>query len=182
MSQNSEPIKRSNLYHLEPIGIGTAYVEGLSSYIGRLANAHCVSARVLVTKFFNLRLEGYLSTLNGNRSLTPDFITQIEQQTMITGLSRTTMLAWVHILAQYDLFKKFRTWCPLCYSDWSNAHQPIYDPLIWSLGVISHCPIHHQPLRDICPNPNCHKQIRKYDTPLPGTAHIATNGLVQMNT
>ena len=37
--------KRSRLYHLEPIAIGTTYVEGLISYVCRLAEAHCVSPR-----------------------------------------------------------------------------------------------------------------------------------------
>jgi len=35
--------KRSRLYHLEPIAIGTAYIEGLISYVCRLAEDHCVS-------------------------------------------------------------------------------------------------------------------------------------------
>jgi hypothetical protein len=41
---------RSRLYHLEPIAIGTAYVEGLISYICRLAEAHCVSPGVLTNQ------------------------------------------------------------------------------------------------------------------------------------
>ena len=39
---------RSRLYHLEPIGIGTPLVESLTSYISRLAEAHCVSPKSLV--------------------------------------------------------------------------------------------------------------------------------------
>jgi hypothetical protein len=42
--------KRSRLYHLEPIAISTPYVEGLISYICRLAEAHCVSPGVLIKK------------------------------------------------------------------------------------------------------------------------------------
>lgn len=38
---------RSRLYHLEPIAVGTAYVEGLISYLCRLAEAHCVSPATL---------------------------------------------------------------------------------------------------------------------------------------
>ena len=34
---------RSRLYRLEPIGIGTPWVEGLTSYVMRLAVAHAVS-------------------------------------------------------------------------------------------------------------------------------------------
>lgn len=39
--------KRSRLYYLEPISINTAYVEGLISYVCRLAEAHCVSPGIL---------------------------------------------------------------------------------------------------------------------------------------
>lgn len=39
--------ERSRLYHLEPIAIGTAHVEGLISYVCRLAEAHCVSPGIL---------------------------------------------------------------------------------------------------------------------------------------
>ncbi len=40
--------KRSRLYCLEPIAVATPYVEGLISYICRLAEAHCVSPGVLI--------------------------------------------------------------------------------------------------------------------------------------
>src|SRR5881397_3460424 len=39
---------RSRLYALEPIGIGTLFVESLSGYIARLADAHAVSVGDLV--------------------------------------------------------------------------------------------------------------------------------------
>ena len=38
---------RSRLYYLEPIGVGTAQVESLTSYLSRLARAHSVSSRRL---------------------------------------------------------------------------------------------------------------------------------------
>lgn len=42
--------KRSRLYHLKPIASGTPHVEGLTSYICRLAEAHCVSPGILIKK------------------------------------------------------------------------------------------------------------------------------------
>src|SRR5438132_13245174 len=41
---------RSRLYPLAPIGIGTAFVEGLSGYLMRLAKAHAVSTGSLIGK------------------------------------------------------------------------------------------------------------------------------------
>ena len=43
------PPRRSRLYSLEPIGIGTPEVESLSSYLNRLAQAHCVTVTALIT-------------------------------------------------------------------------------------------------------------------------------------
>src|SRR5690349_20961516 len=39
--------QHSYLYSLEPVGIGTADVESLTSYMARLAHAHCVSPAAL---------------------------------------------------------------------------------------------------------------------------------------
>src|SRR5512133_3794891 len=39
---------RSRLYSLAPIGIGTSFVESLSGYVERLAEAHAVSAGSLI--------------------------------------------------------------------------------------------------------------------------------------
>ncbi len=41
---------RSRLYRLEPIGIGTPYVESLTSYIVRLAEEHHISLKLLVVQ------------------------------------------------------------------------------------------------------------------------------------
>jgi len=38
---------RSRLYRLEPIGIGTPYVESLTGYIARLAETHCITPKSL---------------------------------------------------------------------------------------------------------------------------------------
>src|SRR5206468_1981057 len=44
------PSPHSRLYHLAPIGVGTPDVEGVSSYTARLAAAHGVPVRTLVTR------------------------------------------------------------------------------------------------------------------------------------
>src|SRR5215467_12385895 len=41
---------RSTLYRLEPVGMGTPQVECLTSYISRLAEAHCVFPGILMSK------------------------------------------------------------------------------------------------------------------------------------
>ncbi|MDB9512090.1 TniQ family protein [Kamptonema animale CS-326] len=39
---------RSRFYHLEPIGVGTPYVESLAGYLIRLAQEHCVNVGQLI--------------------------------------------------------------------------------------------------------------------------------------
>ena len=41
---------RSRLYHLPPLGVGTLWVESLTSYVNRLAWTYRVSPRVLVAQ------------------------------------------------------------------------------------------------------------------------------------
>src|SRR5215831_1468278 len=55
----AEPItERSRLYSLAPIGIGTAFVESLSGYAERLAEAHAVSAGNLIGRELFVRTAG----------------------------------------------------------------------------------------------------------------------------
>ncbi len=50
----SQPLPpRSQLYALEPIGIGTAIVESLSGYVARLADAHSLSVGDIVGRFLS---------------------------------------------------------------------------------------------------------------------------------
>src|SRR3712207_5314294 len=44
------PPSCSRLYGVEPIGFGTPFVESLTSYIVRVASAHCVTAGTLVAE------------------------------------------------------------------------------------------------------------------------------------
>nr|WP_236116925.1 TniQ family protein [Hassalia byssoidea] len=48
MLQKSPIPPRSRLYNLEPIGIGTPYVESLTGYVIRLAEQHCITTRQLL--------------------------------------------------------------------------------------------------------------------------------------
>jgi len=41
---------RSRLYNIEPIGLNTPDVESFTSYVSRLAEAHCVNVGALLNK------------------------------------------------------------------------------------------------------------------------------------
>ncbi|GAB4367424.1 MAG: hypothetical protein Kow00121_05750 [Elainellaceae cyanobacterium] len=69
--------KSSYFYTLNPVGVGETHVESLTGYIARLAEAHCVSVVMLITKGLSKYLEqrgkvvplkrvrSYLGWLNG---------------------------------------------------------------------------------------------------------------------
>lgn len=155
---------RSRLYHLEPIGIGTPYVESLTSYLVRLAHKYRIGTRALVLQeIFPLIKEARKlkdqnpiawfnspKSINGTTSSVKDWVQAVELLTMYRGLSSLTMLAWSNIADQSGLVRKTRAWCPLCYDDWLQNGTVVYEPLIWNLCVITKCPRHHLNLQNLC--------------------------------
>src|SRR6266568_9106723 len=55
--------ERSVLFSLEPVGVGTPWVESLTSYITRLASAHAVFPGVLMNKLLKPLAQGKHSHL-----------------------------------------------------------------------------------------------------------------------
>jgi len=165
----------SQLYHLEPIGVGTPMMESLTSYVSRLAEVHSVHSYVLVRKqvlpllnwpsfykdehFDHGRLNSFLGqhsvSLNGLTPSVNDFVQALEQLTMRRHLHLLTMLPYKEVLSGQALLRRTKAWCPLCYEEWRESGQVIYEPLLWMLSVVTLCPKHGQPLEQHCPHPNC---------------------------
>lgn len=159
----------TRLYHLPPIGLGTPMVESLTGYIVRLAEEHCVSAGVLYWKeirtwaakgnIFTFRVTnaaGYSThTINGFGSPAADFVRAMETLTGRRDLSCLTLLAWRQVLPGHSLLRRCRAWCESCLYAWREANQPIYEPLLWSLQVVTICPYHRRILRQACPHCEC---------------------------
>ena len=98
----------SRLFHLEPIGVGTPYVESLTSYVSRLALAHSVPPRTLLA----IEIGPYVKTnylpntrslvaiygqdsvraLNGTRRQATQLVQALEALTLRTDLRFLTML------------------------------------------------------------------------------------------
>lgn len=161
--------RRSHLYHLIPIGIGTPFVESLTSYVTRLAEAHCVSLRNLVThELFPLYGRSYLPSttddhntsafwkdsqaLNGTSHSARDFIQVLEQLTLHDNLRFLTMLPWAEVLSCRYLIRRTKAWCPFCYQEWLEKGMPIYDPLLWAFEVATTCLYHAVWLQTHCPH------------------------------
>lgn len=163
---------RSRLYHLEPVGIGTIYVESFTGYIARLAQAHGVTTRKLVTAELLPLLEPshplgvrgyeannfwtkYTRFLSGTRSLARDTVRALETLTLRSELRFLTMLTWAAALPGRGLIRGNRAWCPACYEEWHSAEQIVYEPLLWSLAPVTACLRHRRRLRQSCQDDSC---------------------------
>jgi hypothetical protein len=166
---------RSILYSIPPIGLGAGDVEGLTSYICRLAEAHCVSptnllryqiepaagnGRVKATKSVNLQ-----SHPSGDNRVAVRYVQALEYLTMQQNLSELTLSSWLmgkrpigNILTSLfvnrpiSMLKTCREWCPYCFQEWQNSDREIYEPLLWSLSLVAICPHHDRWLERVCPH------------------------------
>lgn len=164
---------RSRLYCLEPIGVGTPYVESLTSFITRLAEAHSVRTRRLVvhellpllgrahlSKLVNSSLTTFWSntrSLNGIRTLANDWVQALETLTLRSDLRFLTLLTWADVLPSKNLQRPTLAWCPNCYQEWRQAKQVVYAPLLWTLRAIEICPRHRRRLQTQCPHLDCQR-------------------------
>lgn len=164
---------RSRLYSLEPIGIGTAFVESLTGYIARLAEAHAVSVGDLVGRELSRRMaKGPLviprrkrphrtsahrfyvmsNTLNGVVESSRKWIDTLERATLRQGLSALTLSPLEGVVDDRRLLRPVRAWCPNCYEERRRANSTVYDSLLWAVKVVTVCPRHQEPLEDTCPH------------------------------
>lgn len=152
--------ERSEFYHLEPIGIGTPYVESLSSYTARLANEHCITSLTLMRrcsliepalKPFIKSFRFYQKFVLGTGELALKLYKVLGLLTMRHELPWTTMVPWMNVISQRSLIRGTRAWCPFCYKIWLKNNKIVYDPLLWTLKSVTVCPVHNVPLASFCP-------------------------------
>ena len=150
--------QRSRLFSLEPVAVETPYTESLSSYLHRLAQAHCLTSQKLVmgeiaplilkdedkSELLSQNLSHLLGNrdakpnINGMREMTGKLITILEELTMRQDLRFLTLLSWKGMIYDKGLFRNYRAWCPCCWEEWKQENKTIYEPLLWSL--IEECP------------------------------------------
>lgn len=163
---------RSRLYPLEPAAKGTPLVEGLTSYILRLADAHAVPVGALVNhELARLRpparsqgpwrdrrasrpsavsLMSY--SINGLEEGASRWVEALEAATLRSDLSHLTLLSLHEFFCSLSLFRRVRAWCRTCLEEWRIAGRTIYEPLLWSLRLAKVCPKHHVYLTERCPH------------------------------
>jgi hypothetical protein len=163
---------RSRLSHLEPIGVGTGFVESLTSYSVRLAAIHNVThaslfgyeisplidrkhlrnsesrldrGAILAASFRTLA-----RAVNGTGVTARDYTSSLETLTGRNNLCCLTMTTWANVIPHRSLLKPSKAWCPSCYEEYKHANVPVFDPLLWSLSVVTVCAKHRLRLRSRC--------------------------------
>ena len=131
---------RSVLYNLEPVGIGTPYVESLTSYISRLAFTHNVTVSSLLKgtvvpmadkKYLKNNLsEGVFGStpkyINGNSQVSQDYVKVFEILTGRNDLCYLTMVSWTGIFSQ-NIIGNYRKWCPVCLNRMIFESKEVYE-------------------------------------------------------
>jgi len=163
-----EITNRTQFYSLRAKGMGTPLVEGLTGYLRRLAAVHGVTVADLIchNHFDGLfrhpgdhrmrrRLflaSGYL--LDGPGDQTDEWILALESATGQWGLSNLTLSPFAGI-SSFSWLRRRRAWCPHCLSVQAhNSPDELYEPLVWSIRLVSVCPVDLTPLVQMCRN--CH--------------------------
>jgi hypothetical protein len=156
---------RSRLYCLTPIGLGTCEVESATSYLARLAIAHCVSTWSLLKceiapRLFgpgpNLRnrlselLAAMGSAFNGEDTR-KRFIALLSSLTGRDDLGQTTMGFCHGFVGPRFLVRVKQAWCGPCLSERKANASEIYYPLLWHLLGVKACPRHGITLGTECP-------------------------------
>lgn len=159
---------RSRLYSLVPLGLGTAWVESLTSYINRLAWTYRVSSRQLVRYEIVPRLSSpyrvYLyetsqmsfgrykaMSVNGTGAAANDWSETLGQLTLRPDLQTLNLRRWGNHVPAMGLLRRFPAWCPQCYQEWRETEQSLYQPLLWMLRILQVCPLHQRRLQEACP-------------------------------
>ncbi|MFJ8459742.1 TniQ family protein [Lysinibacillus xylanilyticus] len=160
-------LERSCLYSIEPIGVGTINVESLSSYISRLADAHCVTVGDIMTHLIATKIDkkyinnlvfkggnGFYkssSAINGHGNIADNFIEVIAFLTKRRDIGKTTFVNCREIVPFRGLLKSSRHWCPSCFQADLESKQIVYERLSWNLQPFHKCIIHDRTLESVCP-------------------------------
>jgi hypothetical protein len=158
----------SVLYALAPIGFETPLVESMTSYIARLAEAHCVFPGMLMRKIIEPVAESHLKGARG--SVTMDIrdgkatggfnsahhrarnaVNALESLTRQQGLHALTMLPWAEVFPLFGLIRTERAWCPCCLEEWRTSNRIVYEPLLWAVQAVKICAGHGCRLETHCP-------------------------------
>lgn len=140
----------SHFYHLEPIGIGTPYMESLPSYVKRLAEAHSITPGNLLKEIIPSAYR-FDEICNPASGLVHTLISLLMNETGVTGLNNLYMGNWNSAYYSSCIFKKSLEWCPICFEECKSLCGQIYEQIIWCFSEVRACQKHGIELVKRCP-------------------------------
>src|SRR5216684_387399 len=134
-SLSSPPVPpRSQLYSLQPVGVGTGMVESLTGYVARLLSDLANPKGGIVTagaKAARVGGHGFRAcsyAINGVTDRAATWVDALGAATTRRDLRCLTLLPFRHALPDH-LFRRRRAWCALCFEQWRANGQIVYEPL-----------------------------------------------------
>ncbi|MEB9970349.1 TniQ family protein [Bacillus cereus] len=150
------------------MGVGSSYMECLTSYLVRLSEVHKVYpsslisyivAPVLDKKFLinsvkrgGNRFYDGARTINTFEQNAVDMVTVLENLTGVQHLDQLTLIGLKEVIPSRYLLKSQLSWCPVCYKEQMNNEEIHYNPLLWQLEVVKVCFKHKLRLEMQCPS------------------------------
>jgi len=174
--QVSEVPPRSRLYSQKPIGVGTSWVESLTSYTNRLALAYCVDPRALIfqeivplldhTYYMQMSYKNFANfarkevmSINGTGKIAADWSQTLERLTARTDIRSLTTQSWASGLPIQGLLRETPAWCPTCYHEWREQGLPLYQPLLCMIRSVTICLRHQRRLEELCSQCQKHQLV-----------------------
>lgn len=158
------------MFPLEIRGLGTPDVESMGSYIHRLADAHEISVRRMLSHCFDYysrgierpRLRYFVGVAKGSLAVyvrpnaTTAYMVHVLERAVGTKLIRgTTFISLLEPLggarAANGVFSHWMRWCPVCFAEFESAGDCGYFKLAWTVESVRNCPAHRVPLAEKCP-------------------------------
>lgn len=132
---------------LQPHGVGTAFVESLTSYVSRSAAELLVPVPRLLRAVAGVAgAFRYTQAVNGTELITTRIINAFAVWSGVSSLDRLGFAQPGLGLHLRKDFRRERAWCPRCLASPSTA----YDQVGWSFAAVDRCPREGAKLQTTC--------------------------------
>jgi hypothetical protein len=140
-------------------------VESIASYVMRLASKYSISTiallRTALPALIPKPIKGGRGRPNevaksgayavGMTRTSEQWVAELEAATGLDGLEALTLLSWEPAVSAYRLPRTQVAFCRACLHDMAAAGF-VWEPLIWTLQLVTTCPVHGSPLLTTCPH------------------------------
>ncbi len=147
-----------------------------------MSEAHCLSVKYLINNIVwpesnvvkIIQKHNYLffktssKTINGVGVYAEEISLSLKKLTLRNELNYLTMLPLNNFIDNKGkgLLKNKKEWCPCCYNEQINCFGTKYDPLQWSLALVTRCHKHKIKLQSQCPDCESEQLMLGKHTPL----------------